>query len=83
MTVTASPSARPVPAPADAASESHDRQRPHLVVTAEPIGTSAFGVRLRWFVLAVPAFTVGWAFAQVMGAISWIAALLPERGNQP
>jgi hypothetical protein len=47
MIATAPTLAGPEPAPADAAGESHDRRRLHLVVTTGPIDTRAFGVRLR------------------------------------
>ena len=67
MTRTAPASAEPSPAPVETAGESHDRRRLHLDVTTGPIGPPTLGMRLRWFVFAVPAFTVGWAFAQVMG----------------
>ncbi len=44
----------------------------------------AFPVRLRWVAAAVPAFTVGWAFAQVMGEIvgeAWGGDFLHQLGH--
>jgi hypothetical protein len=67
MTPTTPTKAAPKPAPA--ATDSRTRHQEHRVVTTEPIGTATFGVRPRWAALAVPAFTIGWAFAQVTGEV--------------
>jgi hypothetical protein len=40
-----------------------------LAVRTKPDDTSTIGVRLRWAALAVPTFTIGWAFAQTMGEV--------------
>jgi hypothetical protein len=69
MTRTIPTSAGPEPAPADAAGESYDCHRQHLLVRTEPLGTPTFGVRLRWVILAVPRIHGRWAAAQVMGKV--------------
>lgn len=38
-------------------------------MSTEPGDTSTVGVRVRWAALAVPAFTIGWSFAQTMGEV--------------
>ncbi|HEV2071857.1 MAG TPA: hypothetical protein VGR26_18900 [Acidimicrobiales bacterium] len=45
-------------------------RRPELrAVTTNTIAAGTARARLRWAALGVPAFTIGWASAQVMGEV--------------